>query len=51
MEVVKRFEGAYVIIFKSLHYPDESVACKRGSLLLLGVKELTEVGKVLNSPK
>ena len=42
MEVMRRLEGAYAIILKSLHYPNESVACKRGSPLLLGIKELTE---------
>ena len=42
MEVMRRLEGAYALIFKSIHYRNESVACKRGSSLLLGIKELTE---------
>ena len=29
-------------IFKIPHYPNKLVACKRGSPLLLGIKELTE---------
>jgi len=39
MEVIRKLEGAYALIFKSVHYPGELVACKRGSPLLLGVKE------------
>ncbi|KAL0379853.1 UNVERIFIED_CONTAM: Glutamine--fructose-6-phosphate aminotransferase [isomerizing] [Sesamum angustifolium] len=39
---MRHLEGAYALIFKSRHYPNELIACKRGSPLLLGVKELTE---------
>ncbi|XP_027348923.1 glutamine--fructose-6-phosphate aminotransferase [isomerizing] 2 isoform X1 [Abrus precatorius] len=42
LEVMRHLEGAYALIFKSPHYPNELIACKRGSPLLLGVKELTE---------
>lgn len=38
LEVMRHLEGAYALIFKSRHYPNELVACKRGSPLLLGVK-------------
>mgnify|MGYP001808213879 CR=1 FL=1 len=38
MEVMKRLEGAYALVFKSRHYPGEMVACKRGSPLIVGVK-------------
>ncbi|ONK62803.1 uncharacterized protein A4U43_C07F8300 [Asparagus officinalis] len=41
-EVMRQLEGAYALIFKSSHYPNELVACKRGSTLILGVKELTD---------
>ncbi|PRQ38309.1 putative glutamine--fructose-6-phosphate transaminase (isomerizing) [Rosa chinensis] len=41
-EVMRHPEGAYALIFKSRHYPNELIACKRGSPLLLGVKELNE---------
>lgn len=40
MEVMRQLEGAYALIFKSPYYPNELVACKRGSPLLLGVKEV-----------
>lgn len=40
MEVMCQLEGAYALIFKSPHYPNELVACKRGSPLLLAVKEV-----------
>ncbi|XWS35545.1 hypothetical protein CRYUN_Cryun20dG0006200 [Craigia yunnanensis] len=39
---MRHLEGAYALIFKSHHYPNELIACKRGSPLLLGVKELSE---------
>jgi len=38
IEVMRQLEGAYALIFKSPHYPDELVACKRGSTLILGLK-------------
>ncbi|PIA34588.1 hypothetical protein AQUCO_03700107v1 [Aquilegia coerulea] len=41
IEVMRHLEGAYALVFKSRHYPNELIACKRGSPLLLGVKELT----------
>jgi glucosamine--fructose-6-phosphate aminotransferase (isomerizing) len=37
-EVMRHLEGAYALIFKSWHYPNELIACKLGSPLLLGVK-------------
>ncbi|KAG6542656.1 hypothetical protein Mapa_015890 [Marchantia paleacea] len=40
MEVMRQLEGAYALIFKSPHYPNELVACKRGSPLLIGIKDL-----------
>ncbi|XP_057514124.1 glutamine--fructose-6-phosphate aminotransferase [isomerizing] 1-like isoform X1 [Actinidia eriantha] len=42
LEVMRHLEGAYALIFKSRHYPNELIACKRGSPLLLGVKEFNE---------
>ncbi|KAK4383662.1 Glutamine--fructose-6-phosphate aminotransferase [isomerizing] 2 [Sesamum angolense] len=39
LEVMRHLEGAYALIFKSRHYPNELIACKRGSPLLLGVKD------------
>ncbi|KAJ7562148.1 hypothetical protein O6H91_03G056500 [Diphasiastrum complanatum] len=42
MEVMRQLEGAYALIFKSSHFPNELVACKCGSPLLLGVKDAEE---------
>jgi glucosamine--fructose-6-phosphate aminotransferase (isomerizing) len=39
MEVLKHLEGAYALLFKSSLYPGEMVACKRGSPLILGIRE------------
>ncbi|CEP11279.1 hypothetical protein [Parasitella parasitica] len=36
--VVKELEGSYAFIFKSTHFPNEIVATRRGSPLLVGVK-------------
>ncbi|CAM8970709.1 unnamed protein product [Rhodiola kirilowii] len=41
LEVMRHLEGAYALIFKSRHFPNELIACKRGSPLLLGVKDLS----------
>ena len=38
MEVLKKLEGAYALLFKSIHYPGQLVACKRGSPLIMGIK-------------
>ncbi|KAL0377176.1 UNVERIFIED_CONTAM: Glutamine--fructose-6-phosphate aminotransferase [isomerizing] 2 [Sesamum calycinum] len=46
LEVMRHLEGAYALIFKSRHYPNELIACKRGSPLLLGVKELSEEASI-----
>lgn len=39
MEVMQQLEGAYALLIKSRHYPGELIACKRGSPLILGVRE------------
>ena len=31
-------EGAFALVFKSIHYPGEAVATRRGSPLLIGVR-------------
>ncbi|XP_024955827.1 glutamine--fructose-6-phosphate aminotransferase [isomerizing] 1 isoform X1 [Citrus sinensis] len=50
VEVMRHLEGAYALIFKSQHYPNELIACKRGSPLLLGVKLLRqELNEDLNN--
>jgi glucosamine--fructose-6-phosphate aminotransferase (isomerizing) len=36
--VIKELEGAFAVIFKSKHFPNEVVAARRGSPLLIGVK-------------
>ena len=36
--VVKEVEGSFAFVFKSTHFPDEIVAARRGSPLLIGVK-------------
>ena len=41
--VCKELEGAFALIFKSRHFPNEYVACRRGSPLLIGVKTAKKV--------
>ncbi|KAJ3310213.1 glutamine--fructose-6-phosphate transaminase (isomerizing) [Blyttiomyces sp. JEL0837] len=36
--VCKELEGAFALIFKSTHFPNEMVAARRGSPLLIGVR-------------
>lgn len=38
-QVMQQLNGAYALLFKSTAYPDELVACKLGSPLILGIKE------------
>lgn len=40
---VQQFEGAYACCFKSLLFPDEIVATRRGSPLLVGIKTETSL--------
>ncbi|KAJ2088042.1 glutamine--fructose-6-phosphate transaminase (isomerizing), partial [Coemansia sp. S100] len=36
--VIKELEGAFAFLFKSVHFPGEIVAARRGSPLLIGIK-------------
>ncbi|WVO12566.1 glutamine-fructose-6-phosphate transaminase (isomerizing) [Cryptococcus depauperatus] len=36
--VLKELEGSFAFVFKSVHFPDEMIAARRGSPLLIGVK-------------
>ncbi|EKC98542.1 glutamine-fructose-6-phosphate transaminase (isomerizing) [Trichosporon asahii var. asahii CBS 8904] len=36
--VLKELEGSFAFVFKSRHFPDEIIAARRGSPLLIGVK-------------
>ncbi|EDV28821.1 uncharacterized protein TRIADDRAFT_49689 [Trichoplax adhaerens] len=42
-KVVHQLEGAFALVFKSSHYPDEIVAARRGSPLLIGVKSSSKI--------
>ncbi|KAJ1857317.1 glutamine--fructose-6-phosphate transaminase (isomerizing) [Coemansia sp. RSA 2703] len=41
--VTKELEGAYAFLIKSVHYPGEIVAARRGSPLLIGIKTLEDL--------
>ena len=45
MEVITQLEGAFSLLIKSSRYPGEMVACKRGSPLILGIKEVAIRGR------
>ena len=49
IEVLSKLEGAYGMLIKSSHYPGELVACKRGSPMLLGIKEEPRTPRGLES--
>ncbi|XP_028574045.1 glutamine--fructose-6-phosphate aminotransferase [isomerizing] 2 isoform X2 [Podarcis muralis] len=36
--VIHQLEGAFALVFKSIHYPGEAIATRRGSPLLIGVR-------------
>ncbi|XP_002736444.1 glutamine--fructose-6-phosphate aminotransferase [isomerizing] 1-like [Saccoglossus kowalevskii] len=36
-DVVQQLEGAFALVFKSVHFPGEAVATRRGSPLLVGI--------------
>ncbi|CAL8461865.1 g1396 [Coccomyxa elongata] len=50
LEVISKLEGAYGLLFKSAYFPGELVACKRGSPLLLGIKEEEAARPLQSSP-
>ncbi|KAI1902970.1 hypothetical protein AGOR_G00022260 [Albula goreensis] len=41
--VIQQLEGAFALVFKSIHYPEEAVATRRGSPLLIGVRSKYEL--------
>ena len=41
-QVVGELDGAFALLFKSRHYPGELVGCRRGSPLLLGIKDAND---------
>ncbi|KAJ2753436.1 glutamine--fructose-6-phosphate transaminase (isomerizing), partial [Coemansia sp. BCRC 34490] len=54
--VIKELEGAFAFLFKSVHYPGEIVAARRGSPLLIGIKtsenlavDFVDVEEITNS--
>jgi glucosamine 6-phosphate synthetase-like amidotransferase/phosphosugar isomerase protein len=46
-EVMQQLEGAYALLFKSTHFPAQVVGCKRGSPLILGIKQSSPDDDVL----
>ncbi|CAN9513383.1 unnamed protein product [Ophioblennius macclurei] len=36
--VIQQLEGAFALVFKSVHYPGEAIGTRRGSPLLIGVR-------------
>lgn len=36
--IIHELEGAFAIVFKSVHYPEEMIAAKKGSPLVVGIK-------------
>ncbi|CAB1333217.1 unnamed protein product, partial [Coregonus sp. 'balchen'] len=41
--VIQQLEGAFALVFKSIHFPGEAIATRRGSPLLIGVRSKYEL--------
>ncbi|KAM9741381.1 glutamine--fructose-6-phosphate aminotransferase [isomerizing] 2 isoform 1-T1 [Menidia menidia] len=41
--VIQQLEGAFALVFKSRHFPEEAVSTRRGSPLLIGVRSKHEL--------
>ncbi|ESO11967.1 hypothetical protein HELRODRAFT_62071, partial [Helobdella robusta] len=41
--ILPHLEGAFALVFKSVHYPGEVVVCRRGSPLVIGVRSKTRL--------
>ncbi|XP_060792356.1 glutamine--fructose-6-phosphate aminotransferase [isomerizing] 2 [Neoarius graeffei] len=41
--VIQQLEGAFALVFKSIHFPGEAVVTRRGSPLLIGVRSQYEL--------
>ncbi|EPY43857.1 glucosamine-fructose-6-phosphate aminotransferase [Angomonas deanei] len=46
-ELTRFVQGAYAFLIKSVHFPDELIACRKGSPLVIGVKQMDEDGQWL----
>jgi glutamine---fructose-6-phosphate transaminase (isomerizing) len=47
MEISNLVEGAYAMLIKSIYFPSEVVACRKGSPLLVGVRQTDANGRVV----
>ncbi|XP_063059891.1 glutamine--fructose-6-phosphate aminotransferase [isomerizing] 2 [Engraulis encrasicolus] len=43
--VIQQLEGAFALVFKSIHFPGEAIATRRGSPLLIGVRSKYELSR------
>ena len=50
IEVLSRLNGSYALLIKSSHYPGELIACKKGSPLILGMKQEGGGSNVIRLP-
>lgn len=46
MHLIHELEGAFALIIRSTHFPNQLVACKRGSPLVIGLKPVSNATKV-----
>ena len=51
MDVISRLNGSYALLVKSMYYPGQLVACKKGSPLILGIKSSEHGRKLSPRPK
>jgi glutamine---fructose-6-phosphate transaminase (isomerizing) len=46
MHLIHELEGAFALLVRSTHFPNEVIACKRGSPLVVGLKPFSTAAKV-----
>lgn len=47
VEISNLVEGAYAMLIKSVYFPNEVMACRKGSPLLVGVRQMDSQGKAV----
>lgn len=50
IELLSRLNGSYALLIKSAHFPGELIACKKGSPLILGIRQEGRRSHIVRQP-